>query len=206
MSTNRHALIRYRTIDKCLRSDTTIHLKDLIEACSQALTEFEGRPVEIKRRSLLYDLKFMKAPTPGFNAPIVHSRDKGYHYTDVGYVLFADEAELDNESKLDSVIRMLKEMSRSRKYKDLKGVASDLERMYLAPEEAPVETKITVKTTPMPEADPFAAILDMESEEKPAKGKKPKGKGKKKDDKKKPAKKQEKKKSKKKGKGKKKKK
>ncbi len=43
MPVNRNALIRYRTIDKCLqnrRQKWTI--EDLIEACSEALYEYEG--------------------------------------------------------------------------------------------------------------------------------------------------------------------
>ena len=43
MPVNRNALIRYTTIDKCLRNKyRKWTLEDLMDACSDALYEFEG--------------------------------------------------------------------------------------------------------------------------------------------------------------------
>ena len=43
MPANRNALIRYKTIDKCLQNRyRTWTLNDLIDACSDALYEYEG--------------------------------------------------------------------------------------------------------------------------------------------------------------------
>ncbi|HEY1870352.1 MAG TPA: hypothetical protein VGG71_04800 [Chitinophagaceae bacterium] len=45
MPVNRNALIRYRTIDKCLQNRyKKWTLDDLIDACSDVLYEFEGMP------------------------------------------------------------------------------------------------------------------------------------------------------------------
>ena len=46
MPVSKNALIRYKTIDNCLRNRyRKWKLKDLIDACSDALSEFEGRDV-----------------------------------------------------------------------------------------------------------------------------------------------------------------
>ena len=67
MSTNRHALIRYRTIDRCLRDrERNYNLQGLIDACSAAISEHMGQQVEVKRRTILYDLAFMKDDKSGF--------------------------------------------------------------------------------------------------------------------------------------------
>ena len=44
MAQNKNALIRYKTIDQCLRNrQRKWSLEDLIEACSDALYEYEGK-------------------------------------------------------------------------------------------------------------------------------------------------------------------
>ena len=44
MSSNKNALIRYKTLDKCLRNQYKKYtLEDLINECSEALFEFEGK-------------------------------------------------------------------------------------------------------------------------------------------------------------------
>ena len=50
MSSNKNALIRYKTIDKCLRNKYKKYtLEDLIEECSEALFEFEGKEAYVSQ-------------------------------------------------------------------------------------------------------------------------------------------------------------
>jgi hypothetical protein len=50
MPANKNALIRYRTIDRCLvNRQRRWALVDLIEACSKALQEYEGKGSVSKR-------------------------------------------------------------------------------------------------------------------------------------------------------------
>ena len=66
MSSNKNALIRYKTIDRCLRNKYKKYtLEDLIEECSEALFEFEGK-----------EEKF------GYEAPIEVYDRKYYRYSD----------------------------------------------------------------------------------------------------------------------------
>ncbi len=86
MPVNRNALIRYRTIDKCLqnrRRKWTI--VDLIEACSEALHEYEGIDKDISMRTIRLDLNAMRSDKLGYNAPIVVTHKKYYSYKEPDY-------------------------------------------------------------------------------------------------------------------------
>jgi hypothetical protein len=81
---NRAALIRYKTIDACLR-DTSKRwtLADLMEACGRALHEMGNRGDKaISRRALQMDLELMRSAETGYNAPIVVKDKKYYTYED----------------------------------------------------------------------------------------------------------------------------
>lgn len=86
MPINRNALIRYRTIDKCLqnrRRKWTI--EDLIEACNEALYEYEGISRGVSLRTIRLDLNAMRSDKLGYNAPIIVRDKKYYSYEDADY-------------------------------------------------------------------------------------------------------------------------
>lgn len=86
MPVNRNALIRYRTIDKCLqnrRRKWTI--ENLITACSEALYEYEGIEKDISMRTIRLDLNAMRSDKLGYNAPIIVTDKKYYSYEDADY-------------------------------------------------------------------------------------------------------------------------
>src|ERR1700761_2500511 len=86
MPVNRNALIRYRTIDRCLqnrRRKWTID--DLIEACNEALYEYEGRRQSVSIRTIRLDLSAMRSDKLGYNAPIIVTDKKYYSYEDADY-------------------------------------------------------------------------------------------------------------------------
>lgn len=86
MPVNRNALIRYRTIDNCLQNRfRTWTLDDLIEACSEALYEFEGIDKGVSRRSVQADLAMMRSDKLGYEAPIIVVDKKFYTYSDPKY-------------------------------------------------------------------------------------------------------------------------
>jgi hypothetical protein len=86
MPVNRNALIRYRTIDKCLqnrRRKWTID--DLMAACNDALYEYDGIETDISLRTIRLDIKAMRSDTLGYNAPIIVQDKKYYTYDDADY-------------------------------------------------------------------------------------------------------------------------
>ena len=85
MPVNRNALIRYTTIDKCLQNYyRNWTLDDLIEACSEALYEYEGIRKGVSRRTVQADIQFMRSDKLGYNAPIIVIDKKYYTYEDRG--------------------------------------------------------------------------------------------------------------------------
>lgn len=86
MPVNRNALIRYRTIDKCLQNRRrTWTIEDLIDACSDALYDYEGVDINISLRTIRLDLHAMRSDSLGYNAPIVVKDKKFYTYEDAEY-------------------------------------------------------------------------------------------------------------------------
>lgn len=86
MPANRNALIRYKTIDNCLRNKyRQWTLEDLIDACSDALYEYEGIDKGISRRTIQMDIQVMRSEKLGYNAPIVVYDNKYYKYEDEDY-------------------------------------------------------------------------------------------------------------------------
>lgn len=86
MPVNRNALLRYKTIDTCLRNKyRTWTLEDLIDACSDALYEYEGIDKGISKRTVQNDIQMMRSEKLGYNAPIIVYDNKYYKYEDEDY-------------------------------------------------------------------------------------------------------------------------
>lgn len=86
MPLNRATLIRISTIDKCLQNHyRRWTIDDLMDACTDALAEYEGRSNPVSRRTFQNDLKLMRSDRLGYNAPIVVRQNKYYEYEDPDY-------------------------------------------------------------------------------------------------------------------------
>lgn len=83
MPLNRATLIRISTIDRCLQNRyRRWTINDLIDACTDALAEYEGRSTPVSRRTFQNDLALMRSDRLGYNAPIVVRDNKYYEYED----------------------------------------------------------------------------------------------------------------------------
>lgn len=83
MPLNRATLIRISTIDRCLQNRyRRWTINDLIEACTDALAEYEGRSNPVSRRTFQNDLALMRSDRLGYNAPIVVRDNRYYEYED----------------------------------------------------------------------------------------------------------------------------
>jgi predicted DNA-binding transcriptional regulator YafY len=75
MSTTKNAILRYQTLDKCFRNPGKRYfIEDLIEACNDALVDFNTTSSGIKKRQVYDDILFMK-DSKGYNAPIEEFKD-----------------------------------------------------------------------------------------------------------------------------------
>jgi len=86
MPANKNALIRYKTIDRCLRNRyRRWTLDDLVEACSDALYEMEGILRGVSVRTVQADIQMMRSDKLGYNAPIEVYDGKFYRYAEADY-------------------------------------------------------------------------------------------------------------------------
>ncbi|MBQ6068275.1 MAG: WYL domain-containing protein [Bacteroidales bacterium] len=112
MPVNRNAILRYKTIDHCLcnryRKWT---LKDLIEACSDALYEYEGIRKGISRRTIQLDIQNMRSDRLGYNAPIIVVDNKYYTYEDPDYSIIHSPLTERDMTELVEAVGVLKQMT-----------------------------------------------------------------------------------------------
>lgn len=86
MAQNKNALLRYKTIDRCLRNTgRQWTLQNLVEACSDALYEYEGKKDLVSVRTVQLDIQMMRSSRLGYEAPIEVYDRKYYRYSDPEY-------------------------------------------------------------------------------------------------------------------------
>ena len=86
MPANKNALIRYKTIDRCLRNRyRRWTLDDLVAACSDALYDMEGIIKGVSMRTVQADIQIMRSDKLGYYAPIEVYDNKYYRYSDPDY-------------------------------------------------------------------------------------------------------------------------
>lgn len=128
MPVNRNALIRYRTIDNCLRNRfRQWTLEDLIEACSEALYEYEGIDKGVSKRTVQMDIQMMRSDKLGYNAPIVVQDRKYYTYEDPEYSITNIPLTDQDLLKLNEVVEILKQFKGFTHFKELSGMVQKLE-------------------------------------------------------------------------------
>jgi predicted DNA-binding transcriptional regulator YafY len=134
MPVNRNALIRFRTIDNCLRNrQRRWTLEDLIEACSEALYEYEGIDKGVSKRSIQMDIQMMRSDKLGYNAPIIVLEKKYYTYEDPDYSITNIPLTEQDLGKLTEVVEILRQFKGFSHFQELSGMVQRLEnKIYSA--------------------------------------------------------------------------
>lgn len=128
MPVNRNALIRYRTIDQCLRNRyRQWTLEDLIDACSDALYEYEGIDKGVSRRTVQADIQVMRSDKLGYNAPITVIDKKYYAYEDPEYSITNIPLTDQDLNKLTEVVEILRQFEGFSHFQELNGMVKRLE-------------------------------------------------------------------------------
>lgn len=128
MSQNKNALIRYKTIDKCLQNKyRQWTLEDLIEACSEALFEYEGRENSISKRTIQMDIQLMRSEKLGYNAPIVVYDKKYYKYEDDEFTITDIPLTETDMNVLTETVSMLKQFKDFSLFSDVSDILQRLE-------------------------------------------------------------------------------
>lgn len=108
MPANKNALIRYKTIDRCLRNRFRLWTIDgLTEACSDALYEMEGITKGVSVRTVQGDLQIMRSDKLGYNAPIEVYDKIYYRYADPNYSINEMPLTEDDCRLLQQAVEML---------------------------------------------------------------------------------------------------
>ncbi|WP_367179730.1 WYL domain-containing protein [uncultured Psychroserpens sp.] len=128
MAVNKNALIRYKTIDKCLQNTfRRWTLNDLIEACSDALYEYEGKDVDVSKRTVQLDIQMMRSDKLGYNAPIVVYNRKFYTYEDKNYSITNSPISNQDLTKLSEAVAFLKQFQGFSHFSELSSMVQKLE-------------------------------------------------------------------------------
>ncbi|HAC21764.1 MAG TPA: WYL domain-containing protein, partial [Porphyromonadaceae bacterium] len=110
MATNKHAVIRYKALDRCFSNfGRRFYIDDLIEACNNAIYDFSGKTDGIKRRQLFEDIKFMESDV-GYAIEldkIDDGKKKYYRYTDKNFSIDKQPLSQTEAEQLKDTILML---------------------------------------------------------------------------------------------------
>ncbi len=127
MALNKLALIRYKTIDDCLRNRARKWtLEHLIEKVSEALYEYEGIEDGVSRRTLQLDLQTMRSDKL-YSAPIIVLEKKYYTYEDPKFSITQSKLTAADVQKMHEVVGMLKHLNGFHHFGEMRDIIAKLE-------------------------------------------------------------------------------
>jgi len=132
MATNKLALIRYKTIDNCLKNRfRKWTLEDLMEKVSDALYEYEGISSGISKRTIQGDIQMMRSDKLGYNAPIAIVDRKFYTYDDVDFSITNSPINDTDMQKMKEIVSVLKHLNGFSYFDEMSDMIAKLENnMY----------------------------------------------------------------------------
>ena len=132
MPANKNALIRYKTIDRCLRNKyRRWTLDDLVEACSDALYDMEGITKGVSMRTVQADIQMMRSDKLGYNAPIEVYDNKYYRYEDPTYSISDRPLSEDDCALLTQAVEMIRRLDLDRESTDLAAILAKVKATLL---------------------------------------------------------------------------
>ncbi|PQJ11996.1 WYL domain-containing protein [Flavipsychrobacter stenotrophus] len=134
MPPNRNALIRYKTIDKCLKNRLRKWtLESIMDSVSEALYEYEGTGKDISRRTIQADIQMMRSDMLGYNAPIIVVDRKYYTYEDPEYSITNIPISDHDLTQMNEAVDILKQFKGFSHFSSLNDVVQKLENhVYVA--------------------------------------------------------------------------
>jgi predicted DNA-binding transcriptional regulator YafY len=128
MPASKNALMRYQTIDNCLqRRNRLWTLEDLIEACSNALYEYEGNTNGVSKRTIQLDLQTMRSEKLGYNAPIVVTDHKYYSYSDPNFTIRKSPINQQDMKAINEAVNVIKQLSGFSEFGELEEIINRLD-------------------------------------------------------------------------------
>ncbi|MCQ2287701.1 MAG: WYL domain-containing protein [Muribaculaceae bacterium] len=128
MPANKNALIRYKTIDNCLRNKyRRWTLDDLVDACSDALYEMEGITKGVSMRTVQGDIQMMRSDKLGYNAPIEVYEHKYYRYADPDYSITDMPLSQNDYEVMQEAVDMLRQLEDFEQFAEMADVVRRLQ-------------------------------------------------------------------------------
>ena len=128
MPANKNALIRYKTIDNCLRNRyRKWTLEDLVDACSDALYDMEGIRKGISVRTVQGDIQMMRSDKLGYNAPIEVYEHKFYRYADPDYSIANMPMSQNDYEVMQEAVDMLRQLQDFDQFAEMSDVVNRLQ-------------------------------------------------------------------------------
>ena len=128
MPANKNALIRYKTIDNCLRNRyRRWTLEDLVDACSDALYDMEGITKGVSVRTVQGDIQMMRSDKLGYNAPIEVYDHKYYRYADSDYSIMDMPMSQNDYEVMQEAVDMLRQLEDFGQFSEMADVVSRLQ-------------------------------------------------------------------------------
>lgn len=160
MSTNKHALIRYRVIDRCLRQvDKQWNWKSLSEACSAEIETVTGKKTSLSERTIKGDIQNMRNDEAlGYFAPIEYDRsEKSYYYSNRSYSITEAPLNKSDSNELKQMIALLRQFTG---FQHLEGIDNIVQKLELLAYESTTPSKRIVHIE-QPTTIPGQQWLDM---------------------------------------------
>ncbi|MBT2562239.1 WYL domain-containing protein [Pedobacter sp. ISL-68] len=128
MAVNKLALIRYKTIDDCLKNRyRKWTLEDLIEKVSATLYELEGITTGVSKRTIQADIQLMRSDKLGYNAPIVVKDKRFYAYEDSGFSITKAPINNADVDKMKEIVGVLKQFNAFNYFDEMSDMIARLE-------------------------------------------------------------------------------
>ncbi len=128
MPANKNALIRYKTIDNCLRNRfRRWTLSDLVDACSEAIRDAEGIGKGVSVRTVQADIQMMRSDKLGYNAPIEVYDHKYYRYADSDYSIMNMPMSQNDFDVMQEAVDMLRQLEDFGQFSEMADVVSRLQ-------------------------------------------------------------------------------
>ena len=128
MPVNKNALLRYKTIDNCLRNTARQWtLDDLIDACSNALYEYIGKDDLVSRRTVQLDIQKMRSSELGYEAPIEVYDNKYYRYSDPEFSITSTPLSEADMRQMSEAVEVLKQLSGFNSFSGMEDIVGRLE-------------------------------------------------------------------------------
>lgn len=128
MAVNKLALLRYKTIDDCLRNRfRKWTLDDLIEKVAAVLYDREGIATGVSRRTIQADIQVMRSDKLGYNAPIVVTDKKYYSYEDREFSITKAPINNADVEKMKEIVGVLKQFNGFSYFEEMSAMIARLE-------------------------------------------------------------------------------